>query len=65
VALVIGNGAYQNAPKLPNPAADARAVAEALRGLDFEVIEAVDLDQPDMLARCCTARATRSWPHPC
>ena len=51
VALVIGNGAYQNAPKLPNPAADAKAVADALRGLDFEVIEAVDLDQPDMQAR--------------
>ena len=51
VALVIGNGAYQNAAHLPNPPNDARAVAEALRGLDFEVIEAVDLDQPDMLAR--------------
>ena len=51
VALVIGNGAYQNALHLPNPPNDAKAVAEALRGLDFEVIEAVDLDQPDMLAR--------------
>ena len=27
VALVIGNGAYQNAPALPNPARDAKAVA--------------------------------------
>ena len=27
VALVIGNGAYANAPRLENPAADARAVA--------------------------------------
>jgi formylglycine-generating enzyme required for sulfatase activity/uncharacterized caspase-like protein len=51
IALIIGNGSYQNAPKLPNPANDARAVAEALRGLDFAVIEATDLDQPDMLAR--------------
>ncbi len=51
VALVVGNGAYQNAPTLPNPPNDAKAVAEALRGLDFEVIEAVDLDQPDMLAK--------------
>ena len=51
VALVIGNGAYQNAPALPNPARDASAVAEALRGLDFTVIEATDLDHPDMLAR--------------
>ena len=51
VALVIGNGAYQNAVHLPNPPNDAQAVAEALRGLDFEVIEAVDLDQPDMLSK--------------
>jgi uncharacterized caspase-like protein len=51
VALVVGNGAYQNAPNLPNPPNDAKAVAEALRGLGFEVIEAVDLDQPDMLAK--------------
>ncbi|MFO1049967.1 MAG: caspase family protein [Geminicoccaceae bacterium] len=51
VALVIGNGGYQNAPALPNPASDARALAESLRGLSFEVIEAEDLDQPDMLAR--------------
>ena len=50
VALVIGNGAYHNAVHLPNPTNDAKAVAAALRRLDFEVIEAVDLDQPDMLA---------------
>jgi uncharacterized caspase-like protein len=47
VALVVGNGAYQNAPALHNPANDAKA--EALRGLGFEVIEATDLDQPAML----------------
>jgi uncharacterized caspase-like protein/outer membrane protein OmpA-like peptidoglycan-associated protein len=51
VALVIGNGAYQNAPGLPNPPRDVGAVAAALRGLGFEVIAAVDLDQPDMLQR--------------
>src|SRR5215475_3944789 len=45
VALVIGNGAYQNAPKLPNPANDAHDVATLLRALDFDVIEAVDLDR--------------------
>ncbi len=49
VALVVGNGAYQNAPALPNPPNDAKAVAEALRGLGFEVIEATELDQPAML----------------
>ena len=39
VALVIGNGAYVNAPVLPNPANDARAMIDTLRKLGFEVIE--------------------------
>ena len=41
VALVIGNGSYQqaNLPKLPNPPNDAEDVARALRGFGFEVIE--------------------------
>jgi len=29
VALVVGIGAYQNAPPLPNPPNDARAVADS------------------------------------
>ncbi len=48
VALVIGNSAYQNAPWLPNPVNDGRAVAEVLRRLDFVVLEAVDQDKPGM-----------------
>jgi tetratricopeptide (TPR) repeat protein len=48
LALVIGNGSYRNAPKLPNPASDARAVAKALRDVDFQVIEATDLDRAGM-----------------
>lgn len=44
VALVIGNGAYANAVLLDNPRNDARAMAAMLRGLDFEVIDGVDLD---------------------
>ena len=48
VALVIGNGAYQNAPPLPNPINDGRAVADVLRRLDFVVIEAVDQDEAGM-----------------
>src|SRR5262245_6210936 len=48
VALVIGNGAYQNAPFLPNPINDGHAVADVLRRLDFVVIEAVDQDKPGM-----------------
>ncbi|MGZ5836534.1 MAG: caspase family protein [Xanthobacteraceae bacterium] len=35
VALVIGNGAYQNVATLPNPPNDARAVADALRKIGF------------------------------
>jgi formylglycine-generating enzyme required for sulfatase activity len=44
VALVIGIGAYQNAPPLANPVNDARAVGEALRRLNFEVDEVFDPD---------------------
>ena len=51
VALVIGNGRYQNATLLPNPANDARAVAKALRDIGFDVTEGVDLDRTGM-ERC-------------
>ncbi|HEX2117400.1 MAG TPA: caspase family protein, partial [Alphaproteobacteria bacterium] len=44
VALVIGIGAYQNAPPLANPVNDARRIAEALRRLNFEVEEQFDPD---------------------
>src|SRR5262249_47275183 len=39
VALVLGNGAYQNAASLRNPVNDARAIAALLGKLGFEVIE--------------------------
>jgi Caspase domain len=39
VALVIGNSAYQNVPKLPNPVNDARAVATLLKNAGFDVVE--------------------------
>ena len=48
LALVIGNGAYRNAPPLPNPANDAHAVAKTLREIGFHVIEATDLDRTGM-----------------
>jgi tetratricopeptide (TPR) repeat protein len=48
LALVIGNGAYRNAPALPNPPNDARAIAKALRDSGFAVIEAIDLDRGGM-----------------
>ena len=48
VALVIGNGAYQNAPKLDNPTFDAKAVADAFRKLGFQVVDGYDLDIAEM-----------------
>jgi tetratricopeptide (TPR) repeat protein len=50
VALVIGNGAYVNAPRLSNPPNDARAVAGALREIGFSVTAAYDLDRAKMEA---------------
>lgn len=47
VALVIGNGAY--ATRLANPVRDARAVADTLRQMGFEVIERRDLGRDAML----------------
>jgi formylglycine-generating enzyme required for sulfatase activity len=44
VALVIGIGAYQNAPPLANPVNDAKRMSEALRRLNFDVIELLDPD---------------------
>jgi hypothetical protein len=46
-ALVVGNGAYNDAP-LRNPANDARDVAQALRRLGFQVIERENLNKRGM-----------------
>jgi uncharacterized caspase-like protein len=48
VALVIGNGAYKNAPQLPNPKHDAEDVAAALKRIGFEIIVGLDLDKAGM-----------------
>ena len=48
VALVIGNGAYRDAP-LNNPSNDARAMAQALKEAGFEVSLLVDTDIQGML----------------
>jgi hypothetical protein len=40
VALVIGNGKYENASRLTNPANDAKAMADLFRNAGFEVVEA-------------------------
>lgn len=39
VALVIGNSTYQNAPRLPNPAHDAAALASMLKAANFDLVE--------------------------
>ncbi len=46
-ALIIGNSNYQSAP-LRNPVNDARAIAESLRRLGFDVRELFDAGQADM-----------------
>jgi tetratricopeptide (TPR) repeat protein len=38
VALIIGNGAYQNVHQLDNPPRDARLVADALRQVGFQTV---------------------------
>lgn len=47
IALVIGNGAYADAP-LDNPPRDAELMATALRNLDFAVILQQDVDRKAM-----------------
>lgn len=49
VALVIGNGAYKDAP-LTNPVNDARAIAQALKESGFSVIIRENMDQRSMLS---------------
>lgn len=49
IALVIGNGAYQNVPGLDNPGNDAADLSAELRRVGFEVILQTDLTQGKML----------------
>jgi uncharacterized protein YecT (DUF1311 family) len=48
VALVIGNSNYVHVPVLANPQNDARAIAEVLERLGFEVVLALDVARQDM-----------------
>jgi TRAP-type mannitol/chloroaromatic compound transport system substrate-binding protein/uncharacterized caspase-like protein len=48
VALIIGNGDYRSAPRLPNPRNDAEDVAAALKRTGFETIIGLDLDKNGM-----------------
>jgi tetratricopeptide (TPR) repeat protein len=38
IALIIGNGAYRNAPALDNPPRDAKLIANALRDVGFQTV---------------------------
>jgi uncharacterized caspase-like protein len=49
VALVIGNSAYRNYPRLPNPVNDARAVAAALERTGFKVSLQEDVSRVGMI----------------
>ena len=56
VALVIGNAAYPGKLALKNPGNDAQAMANALRGLGFKVVELRDGDRTQMTAAIASAR---------
>lgn len=48
VALIVGNSAYQNAPALPNPSRDARAIAATFQKNGYDVVStAYDLGNLD------------------
>ena len=51
IALVIGNGAYQNAVRLDNAVFDAKAVADSFRKLGFQVVDGYDLDIDQMRSK--------------
>ena len=56
MALVIGNSAYPSAP-LVNPANDARAMGDTLRGLGFTVVELRDANKDQMAQAIATVGA--------
>lgn len=43
VALVVGDSNYQNVPQLPNPASDARSIADLLTRVGFQVDLEIDV----------------------
>jgi uncharacterized caspase-like protein len=48
VALVIGNGAYQKVPALPNPPRDATDIGRALERLNFKVTQVTNANASEM-----------------
>jgi hypothetical protein len=56
VALVIGNAAYQNVPRLPNPVNDSTTIASTLKDAGFDVVDS----RRDLIA-ADTRRALRDF----
>lgn len=54
IALVVGNSAYTNAPRLPNPRNDASGIIARLKAMGFEVIPGLDLDRSGFLNTLAT-----------
>lgn len=50
LALVIGNGAYENVPSLPNPGNDARLMERTLSESGFRVTTILDANRAEMTA---------------
>jgi uncharacterized caspase-like protein len=51
VAFVVGNGTYKNVAQLPNPPVDAKAMANVLRRVGFDVVEGTNLTRDKMTER--------------
>ncbi|MBI5319300.1 caspase domain-containing protein [Bradyrhizobium sp.] len=54
VALVVGNSAYLNVPRLPNPRNDASDLIARLKSIGFEVTPGLDLDRNALLQSLAT-----------
>jgi hypothetical protein len=48
LALVVGNSSYSGLPKLANPANDAQAIADKLRGIAFRTTLVLDASEQDL-----------------
>lgn len=49
IALIVGNNAYENVPKLQRAVSDATAIAQSLRALGFDVLLAADADRREFV----------------
>src|ERR1700760_956984 len=49
IALVIGNSAYEQVPKLPNPVNDAKSMSDMFQRADFDFVETkIDVKASEM-----------------